>query len=322
MQLNLTCAATLLCAAATLTFAFSDDTFQGNVVKKPFDAALHGQAAKTTSNQILYHGGPVMNKSNSVYVIYYGSFPATTDPIINDFLVGLSGSVPYQVNHTYNDPTAASPAFIPINYTFAAPVRGSTANPNGSVYFDNYSQGSQLSASAIPKVVAHAITSGFRAPDANGVYLVITAPDVKISGLCTSYCAYHNASTAIVSGMSIRFALIPDATQKCTGCNGGVSVYGDTVTPNGDMGADTMTDDIMHELSETVTDPDISAWYTQNGAENGDLCNYVYDTPTPSLVKTVLVGGAVAHYNATLNGRNFLIQLLWKNSGAGFCAAQ
>jgi hypothetical protein len=80
-----------------------------------------------------------------------------------------------------------------------------------------------------------------------------------------------------------------------------------------------MTDDIIHELSETVTDPDLNAWYTQNGAENGDLCNYVYDTPAPSLVHIDSNG---AHYNATLNKRNFLIQLIWENSNPGFCAAQ
>jgi hypothetical protein len=85
------------------------------------------------------------------------------------------------------------------------------------------------------------------------------------------------------------------------------------------MGADTMTDDIMHELSETVTDPDISAWYTQNGAENADVCNYVYDTTPASLIQTKTVNGATTHYNVTLGGKNFLVQLIWKNS-PGACA--
>jgi hypothetical protein len=189
------------------------------------------------------------------------------------------------------------------------------------VYTDNYSLGAKLDTGDIAKIVTHAIAGGLPA-NQNGVYLVITAPDVKISGFCNSYCAWHNTSTTIYTGLHIRFALIPDPSQKCIACNGGSAVYGDKVTPNGDMGADTMTDDIMHELSETVTDPDISAWYTQSGDEVGDLCNYIYDTPAPSLVKEVTVDGSIAHYNATLNGRNFLIQLIWKNSGAGFCAAQ
>lgn len=320
MDMKIPALAALLTLGASLGFALSDDTFQGNPAKQPFDGSGHSPT-KNSSTQILYHGGPVMNLSNSVYVIYYGIFPSTTQPIINDFLVGLSGSAPYSVNHTYNNPTASNPTPIPLNYAFVAPGANPTSNPSGSVYWDSYSLGAQVGTSDIGKIVTHAIAAGLPA-DQNGIYLVITAPDVKISGFCSSYCAWHNTSTAIYSGRHIRFALIPDPSQKCTGCNGGIAVYGDTVTPNGDMGADTMTDDIMHELSETVTDPDISAWYTQNGAEVGDLCNYVYDTPVPSLVKTVTVNGSIAHYNAALNGRNFLIQLIWKNGGAGFCAAQ
>ena len=325
MKLRLLAFAAVLGAAATLAIAFAgEDSFQGAVIKKPYDAASHGQPAKTASTQILYHGGPVMNQSNSLYVIYYGTFPATTQPIINDFLVGLSGSQEYGVNHTYNDPTASNPMFIPINYAFTPPKKNDSSNPSGSVYYDDYSQGTKLGNSSIPNIVANAINNGFKTPDQNGVYLVITSPDVKISGFCTSFCAYHTTSATMYSGLHIRYALIPDPTQRCSACNGGIAVYGDTVTPNGDMGADTMTDDIMHELSETVTDPDISAWYTKGGAENGDLCNYVYDTTpsTPGLLQTVTVDRGTAHYNATINKRNFLIQLIWKNAGAGFCAAQ
>jgi hypothetical protein len=102
-------------------------------------------------------------------------------------------------------------------------------------------------------------------------------------------------------------------------------VYGDTSTPNLDMGADTITDDIMHELSETVTDPDINAWYAQQGAENGDLCNYVYATsanPIQTGSKTVNGVKYTYHKNFTLNGHDYLIQFIWKNTGSGYCAAQ
>ena len=122
--------------------------------------------------------------------------------------------------------------------------------------------------------------------------------------------------------LHIRYGVIPDPTQRCIACNGGAAVYGDTVTPNGDMGADTMTDDMMHELSETVTDPDISAWYTQNGSEVADLCNYVYETPGFPVVQTgENAAGATYHYNFSSAGHNYLIQLIWKNDGAGYCAA-
>jgi hypothetical protein len=237
-------------------FAFSDDTFQGNVVKRPFDAAIHGQSpTKTSSTQILYHGGAVMNLANSVYVIYYGNFPATGT--YHQQLHGWAEQQgPYTVNHTYND---AANVYIPTTYNFAVPHLTPTTGLDASVFGDNYSQGTQLSSRDILKIVTHAIGGGLPA-DEKAVYLVLTAPDVKVSGsFCTSFCAYHNTSKTIFSGKQIRYALIPYPTQKCTGCNGNIAVYGDMVTPNGDMGADTMTDDIMHELSETVTDPDISA---------------------------------------------------------------
>ncbi len=305
--------AILAAAVATAAIAFETDTFQGVVVKKPFDTS-NGKGGKTASTQILYHGGPVMNQANSVYVIYYGTFPATTAPIINDFLSARSGSPPYGVNQTYNEGGAT--AGVPIKYALTYPNASPVTGVSGSAYFDNYSLGAKLSNNDIPKIVGKALAAGLPT-NQNGVYMVLTAPDVKISGFCTSFCAYHTSSTSIASGLHIRYALVPDPTQRCSGCNGNLAIYHETETPNGDFGADTMTDDIMHELSETVSDPDISAWYTQSGAENGDLCNYVYNA-----TQTTTMNGSTVHYNATLGKRNYLIQLIWKNVGAGVCAAQ
>ena len=311
--------AAVLLSAAGILFAQQNDELQHVVVKAPFD---HLRQAKTPSTQILYHGGPVMNQSNSVYVIYYGTaFASTTQPIINDFLFGLSGSAQYGVNQTYNaGPNTLS---IPPVYAFMPSSGALGPNPSGSVYWDSYSQGTNLNTSSVAQVVAHAIAGGLPY-DPNGVYLVITSPDVKIGGFCSTFCAYHTDGSISVSGVArhVRYALIPDPSQRCGGCNGGIAVYGDTTTPNGDMGADTMTDDIIHELSETVTDPDLSAWYTQNGAENGDLCNYVYG-PVQVGVNAM---GAMYHYNVLLpsassGSRPYLIQQIWKKVGGVVCAS-
>jgi hypothetical protein len=61
--------------------------------------------------------------------------------------------------------------------------------------------------------------------------------------------------------------------NKGVGCDGNIAVFGQTVTANGDQVADDMTDSIMHELSESMTDPKDTAWFTSGGNENGDLCN-------------------------------------------------
>jgi hypothetical protein len=256
-------------------------------------------------------------------VIYYGTtFASTTQPIINDFLFGLNGSAQYRVNQTYN--AGPNTMAIPPVYTFVPPSSPPGTNPSGSVYWDSGSQGTNLNTSGVAQVVAHAIAGGLPY-NPNGIYFVVTSPDVKIGGFCSNFCAYHTDGSISVSGVAshVRFALIADPSQRCAVCNGGIFVYGDTTTPNGDMGADTMTDDIIHELSETVTDPDLSAWYTQNGAENGDLCNYVYG-PTQVGVNA---SGATYHYNVLLpsassGSRPYLIQQIWKNVGGGVCASQ
>ena len=299
-------------SAATFTLLSGGDNLQKDVGKPPYDPKVHGARGRASSAQILYHGGPVMVTANSVYVIYYGnSFASNTQDILNDFFVNVSNSPEYAVNATYNQPPGA--ATVPTNYAFTAPKGTPVLNSvNGSVYYDNYSQGKSLGSSSIPAIVKNAITNGLPGAQ-NAVYFVITSPDVSVSGFCKSYCAYHNHSSSIVPGMSIRYALIPDPGQKCTGCDGNVSL-GQNITPNGDMAADEMTDSIIHELSETVTDPDISAWYTKNGEENGDLCNYNYGATYPA------PNGALA--NAHLGKRDYLIQLIWKNVTPGVCAAQ
>src|SRR5215471_17989892 len=178
----------------------ADDDGHGNSLKKPFDPNTNGKGGgRTGSVQILYHGGPIMNLSNSVYVIYYGSFASTTQPIINAFLFGLSGSPQYGVNTTYGTPVSNT---IPPNFAFTPPSSAPVNGVSGSVFFDNYSQGTSLGNSSIPKIVAHALAGGLPT-NQNGVYLVVTSPDVKISGFCSSFCAYHNSSTSIASGMHI-----------------------------------------------------------------------------------------------------------------------
>jgi hypothetical protein len=323
LKLKLVFGAAVAVAAATLAVAFvNDDVFQGVIVKQPYDAVKHGKGGgKPGTTQILYHNGPVMHKG-TVYLIYYGNVAANTQTIINNFLSDVNGSAPWSVNGTYYD-LAPQPSPGPVQSTYNFTMPSGVVNSHGwdgSVFYDNYSQGSSLGTSSTQKIVAHALSTV--SPDPSGVYIVITSPDVKVSGFCTSFCAYHSSSSTIANGFKIRYALVPDPTQKCSGCNGGIAVYGDKVTPNGDMGADTITDDIMHELSETVSDPDINAWYTSGGSENGDLCNYVYSGSGATVQTGTDVQGNTFHYNFSNGNRKYLIQLIWKNTLAGFCSAQ
>jgi hypothetical protein len=51
--------------------------------------------------------------------------------------------------------------------------------------------------------VASVLTSGALPPDSNGVYFVLTAPEVKLTGFCTSFCGFHGASSVTVAGVYV-----------------------------------------------------------------------------------------------------------------------
>jgi len=297
------------------------------VVKETFEQhQVHSDRGKSGSTQITYHGGAVMTGAPvKVYLIYYGALvtPAppvpSTETVVNQFFSDLSNAAPYAVNSTYYD---ASGAKIAGSFYFNPIAYSASGSPTGSLYFDAAaSQGTSIGSHTVPSIVQHAIKSGGLPVDSNGVYFVLTGPEIKVSGFCKSFCAYHTSSTSISPGMKIRYALVPDPGQACTGCDGNYSNYNQTVTPNGNQGADEMTDSIIHELSETVTDPDISAWYTASGAENGDLCNYVYGSGTLPRVPTG--PGTGAYYNfASATGHYYLIQEIWSNVAPQACLSK
>jgi hypothetical protein len=276
-------------------------------VKPPFGQhAEKGKGTAGTTPQITWHGGPVLNGTSvPLYVVYYGSgFPVKTQDIVNKFLGGLGNTPQFNVNTTYC-------AFQTTDCTAHSPVSGllSFADP-GSIFIDaGASQGTTIKSAGVAKILQYALSPStighLPPPDDNAMYIVITAPNIKASGFCTSFCAYHTRSTTVVAGHVIHYAFVPEPNSRCTVCDGNFAM-GETGTPTGDPGADEMVDSIMHELSETVTDPDLNAWYTSGGAENGDLCNYNYGTPLGH-------AGNGATYNATWNGYFYLIQLIWKN---------
>ena len=153
------------------------------------------------------------------------------------------------------------------------------------------------------KVVVRAI--GTSAPDANGVYFVLTSPDVQeTSGFGTQYCGWHTYGT--LSGKAVKYAFVGNPLLIAPiGC--GVH----SPSPNGDGGADAMASVIFHELSEAVTDPQLNAWYDSRGNENADKCAWNFGTTFTTS------NGARA--NVLLGSAYYLIQQNWVNASGGRC---
>jgi hypothetical protein len=159
-------------------------------------------------------------------------------------------------------------------------------------------------------IIRNAIANGHLPSDGNGIYVLTVSPDVKLPK--SVWCAYHWHSTSIVAGADIKYAVAPDPPLSLySSCSGNMANFGDTTSPNGDIGMDAVTDDVMHELSETATDPDGNAWFTKNGAENADLCNLMYGN-------TFLTTNQ-SHANHVFGNRNYLVQAIWDRAGS-FCS--
>ena len=230
---------------------------RGNFSRYSARAAAVSKGAAATGNGINYHNGPVMRGQVNVYYIWYGTHNATTKPILETLANYVGGSPYFNINTTYGDTVGNVANIVRLIATTT----------------DNYSLGKSLTDANVQTIVSSAIASGKLGPaDPNGVYFVLTAPDVKeTSGFVTQYCGWHTRAT--ISGLDIKYSFVGDpSTQGLTSC----AVQ--TVSPNNNPGADGMASVLVHELEETVSDPDLNAWYDTNGNENADKCAWTFGT--------------------------------------------
>lgn len=249
-----------------------------------------------TGNGIDYHGGPLMTGAHNLYYIWYGSWGGNSALTILPTLgSSLGNSLYFGIDTTYENSTS--------------PVQniGNAVTMSAQV-FDSYSQGTVLDESKVQAIVSRAL--GTIAPDPNGVYFVLTSSDVNETshgGFCVGHCGYHGHAT--LGGTDIKYAFIGDGGDRCPfQCE----IMNFSASPNNNTGADEMASVIAHELSETVTDPHLDAWFTNStGQENADKCAYTYGSTFTT------ANGSAA--NITLGGLNFLIQQNWLNDGGGAC---
>ena len=250
--------------------------------------------AATGNNGINYHGGPVILGTTNVYYIWYGDWSkdAAAQPILTDLANNIGGSPYFNINTSY--------------------FNGANQAISNSVHFagsttDNYSQTQVLTDATVQSVVQSAITSGRLPKDTNGVYFVLTSPDVhEATGFGFRYCGWHTNGT--IAGSDIKYSFVGDpATYWMNTC------ADQSTGPNGGGGGDAMASVVAHELEEAVTDPDLNAWYSDsNGDENADKCAWTFD-PTYRAAN-----GALA--NMKLGTRDYLIQRNWVNASGGYCA--
>nr|CAD1819089.1 unnamed protein product [Ananas comosus var. bracteatus] len=169
----------------------------------------------------------------------------------------------------------------------------------------------------------------------NGLYLVLTSPDVRVEDFCREVCGFHYFTFSAIVGVTVPFAWVGHSGVQCPGMcafpfalpeyiGGGErngTAAGNNLralgAPNGDVGVDGMISVIGHELAEMASNPLINAWYAGDDpaapTEIADLCVGVYGTGGGGgYVGSVYKGEQGEGYNLNgVNGRRFLVQWLW-----------
>lgn len=115
------------------------------------------------------------------------------------------------------------------------------------------------------------------------------------------FCAYHS----FASSPKVVYANISYSPEDPSGC--GVGQY-----PNGHSNGnvDDTLSSLSHEANESITDPELNAWYDVEGFENGDECR---NTPFEEDYGPPLGGSAGSLFNQSINGGHYYLQQEWSN---------
>jgi len=265
-----------------------------------------GNSGKNSGTPVLlYHGGVVMD-ANKTYTIFWApppySFATGYINLINQFFGDVaaadgSSSNVYAVATQYYGP---SNELIQYGSHVGDTVTDSTTPYNSGCKAKGTTAcvtDAQLQAE-VQSVIA---LKGWPT-NTGGAYFVFLPQNVgTCAGGCfpNNWCAYH--SWIDTSSETILYANMPFQDQT-PACDGGQHPNS-SVDPN----ADATIDAVSHEHNEMITDPVGTAWFTKNGYEEADLCNFVYGS---------LSGTSPSQFNQAINRNKYFAQEEWSNASS------
>jgi len=240
-------------------------------------AGGHANPHKGGGSNLIYHNGPIMT-SAVVRAVYWGDWSSAS---AQDELNGLSVG-----SHSFYSGIGGS-SYINTNTEYTGfNGRVTTSVSNGGSKTDTSSPGSRDPGTS---AVLAEVLRQYPSPTADGYYPVYT--DIPRGN--AGYCAWHSWGQA-PNGVMVKFAFF-FRLDNDPGCDPGDSVTGHS------QGLAALANVSGHELSEAVTDPEGSAWYDRQGAENADKCAWQFN-------------GAPQTFT---DGTRWYVQGNWSNAAAG-----
>jgi PKD repeat protein len=280
-------------------------------------------ADHTDCTLLTYHGGAVMH-AQKFYMLFWtpsghglpSAYKAGLNSWMNEVAAAdyTAGNL-FSVDQQFYDTLSGPKRFVPYAITNGgslvdtAPYPANACSDNGlPVCLTD----AQITAEIKKYVTAHSLPTG---PSTE--YFLFTPHNVGscfdgTSSTCayTGYCGYHSYIGTARSSTEILYSNMPWA-YNVSGCD--VNLAFGTGYANGDA-IDPVVGVLSHEASETMTDPNLDAWYqnggTDSGFENGDKCAYVYGNGGYGST-TGLLNNGLGFYNYTLSPDQYLMQLEW-----------
>ena len=216
-----------------------------------------------------------------------------------------NGTIPSKIKHRISPGLLSSdaPPTGSTGYTGSGStqVSGVLAAPQeANVGYIKGVRAKRLRDSDITNIVSTYIASHGGA-QTNATYFVLTSSDVnETSGFCTQYCGWHNSGT--IAGATVRYSFVGNANRCLSSC----AIQ--SVSPNNNPGVDGMISVLVHELEETLTDPDINAWKDSAGAENADKCAWTFGQNASALPNGSFYNVSLPAPSLSGANRNYLVQ--------------
>jgi hypothetical protein len=286
------------------------------VLSYPGDVGVSVDYSGSTTGA--YYAGDTMTKPVALHYIFYGNWSDTQRQMFLTFAKEVSGSPVFSVMQSYSDGNGNR---LPNSFSSVDSVN------------DNYSQGKTLT--NLAPVVDNAIANLGLPNDPNAVYMILTASDVNVGDgngkfFCSNFCGFHGQDLNQTPLLRVAWVGNP---QYCTNNSLNPCTLFSSVSPNGDINADSMMDSIFHEVAETLTNPNHKGWHVHTksstggalSVEIGDMCEFAHQQdgqffavgPTELDLNYTTTNGAPA--NMHLGAHDYLMQPFWQNADRGGC---
>ena len=277
-----------------------------------------------------YNGGPVQHAEKDYLLFWTPSGHTAPSAYRSGMATWLNGIAaddythltPISVNQQYYDLSGhgGAKSFVPFGVTNGGslidthpyPANGCTDHDAAGHTLPICLTDAQIASQVSSYVTSHSLPTGI-----NVEYFVLTPVNVgscfsSASTSCsyTAYCGYHTYSGTGAS--QVVYADMPYA-YGVSGCD--VNLAFGAGYPNVG-GIDPVVGIFSHELSETMTDPNLNAWFqiggTDHGYEIGDKCAYIYGAGGYGSM-TGLSNNGSGYWNVGLGTKQYLMQMEFDN---------